>query len=223
MSELINKSISFLDGKYWLRVDHPPQTPKPRWLGGHKRLLKMLDENQDQYISCLNDILTYSSEFLSIPVFYDESNPSAPHYYNNFLPALDGMALYTFIAERNPATYLEVGSGNSTKFAARAIQNYLLDTKITSIDPQPRAEIDSLCDTVIRQPLEDVPLDLFECLKEGDVMVFDGSHRAFTNSDVVVFFLDILPNLAPGVLVGVHDIFLPWDYPESYGAGRSVQ
>jgi hypothetical protein len=48
------------------------------------------------------------------------------------------------------------------------------------------------------------------------VLFFDGSHHAFMSSDVVVFFLEILPRLRPGVLVHVHDIFLPYDYPDEW-------
>ncbi len=55
---------------------------------------------------------------------------------------------------------------------------------------------------------------IFDELVSGDILFFDGSHRAFTNSDVTVFFLDVLPRLSPGVLVGIHDIYLPFDYPD---------
>ena len=50
----------------------------------------------------------------------------------------------------------------------------------------------------------------------GDVLFLDGSHRAFTGSDATVFFCDVLPRIAAGVLVGIHDIFLPDDYPEPF-------
>ena len=56
-------------------------------------------------------------------------------------------------------------------------------------------------------------MSLFDDLAAGDIVFFDGSHRVFTNSDVTVFFLEVLPRLAPGVLVQVHDIYLPDDYP----------
>ena len=82
-----------------------------------------------------------------------------------------------------------------------------------SIDPLPRAECDVLCDEIIRRRLEDVDLAIFDELAPGDVLYMDGSHRCFPNSDVTVFFLEILPRLAPGVIVAVHDIFLPHDYP----------
>ena len=33
------------------------------------------------------------------------------------------------------------------------------------------------------------------------------------NSDVTVFFIDILPRLRKGVLIHLHDIDIPYDYP----------
>ncbi len=53
---------------------------------------------------------------------------------------------------------------------------------------------------------------MFDSLEAGDIFFFDGSHRAFMNSDVTVFFLEVLPRLKPGILVHIHDIFLPDDY-----------
>ncbi|HEV7517344.1 MAG TPA: class I SAM-dependent methyltransferase, partial [Thermoanaerobaculia bacterium] len=50
----------------------------------------------------------------------------------------------------------------------------------------------------------------------GDVVFHDGSHRVFQNSDTAVTFLDVLPALAPGVALGVHDVYLPWDYPPQW-------
>jgi hypothetical protein len=129
---------------------------------------------------------------------------------------LDAVALYSLIAARNPRRYIEIGSGNSTKFARKAIRDHGLRTRILSIDPQPRAEIDALCDVVMRQPLETVDLNGFEQLGEEDMLFVDNSHRSFQNSDVTVFFTEILPRLRSGCLWGVHDVFLPCDYPESF-------
>lgn len=76
--------------------------------------------------------------------------------------------------------------------------------------------MDVLCDRVIRQPLEDVDGKLFDELESGDMLFIDNSHRVFQNSDVTVFFLEILPRLKPGITVHIHDIFLPFDYPPSW-------
>ncbi len=133
-----------------------------------------------------------------------------------FIPGLDAVALYAFVADLAPALYVEVGSGNSTKFVARAIRDHALPTRVVSIDPFPRAEIDALCDEIVRQPAEDVDLALFDRLGDGDILFVDNSHRAFQNSDATVMFTEVVPALAPGVLVGVHDIFLPDDYPPQW-------
>ena len=120
------------------------------------------------------------------------------------------------IATRNLRYYVEIGSGNSTKFARKAIKDHGLRTRILSIDPLPRADIDALCDTIMRQPLESVDLTGFEALGAQDMLFVDVSHRSFQNSDVTVFFTEILPRLGRGCLYGVHDIFLPLDYPTGF-------
>jgi len=125
---------------------------------------------------------------------------------------LDGVSLYCFTRKLTPRRYIEIGSGNSTLFVHRARRDGDISMEIVSIDPAPRREIDAISDTAIRQPLESIDLGVFSGLGEGDIVFLDGSHRAFMNSDVTVFFLDVLPELPPGVLVGIHDIHLPDDY-----------
>ena len=143
-------------------------------------------------------------------------DPHEPSWANDWLPALDGAAIYAFIRSRAPALYVEIGSGISTKFAARARRDGQLETRIVSIDPQPRADVEALCDRALRMPLEAADLSVFDELSDGDVLFLDGSHRTFMNSDATVFFLEVLPQLAGGVLVGVHDVFLPYDYPAEF-------
>ena len=99
-----------------------------------------------------------------------------------------------------PHTYLEIGSGITTCFAYRAIRDVGSDTQIVSIDPEPRTSIDAICTNVIRDGLETCHTTIFEDLVANDIL-FDGSHRSFINSDVTVFFIDILPRLQPGVIV----------------------
>lgn len=142
-------------------------------------------------------------------------NPTQPAWVNDWFSGLDAAALYSFIEQRQPKKIIEVGSGCSTKFAARAVYDLKLTTKLLSIDPAPRSEIDDLCDVIIRKPFETAPA-VWQELEADDILFIDGSHRAFQNSDVTYFFFDVLPNLKPGVVVHLHDIFLPWDYPEAW-------
>ncbi len=136
-----------------------------------------------------------------------------PFWDNPWFTSLDAAVLYAMVAKYRPEQYIEIGSGNSTKFARRSVVDNGLRTTITSIDPHPRAEIDVLSDHVMRKALEDHDLEVFKSVKKGDFVFFDGSHRCFMNSDVTVFFMEIMPMLPAGTIIHIHDIHLPYDYP----------
>lgn len=143
-----------------------------------------------------------------------DAPPGEPQWENAWFLALDAIALYGLIATRRPRRFVEIGSGTSTLFARRAIRDHGLSTRIVSVDPAPRAEVDAICDEVQRCPLEALPVEFFADLTADDLLFFDGSHRLFQNSDVAVFFTEIMPLLPRGLVFGVHDVFLPDDYPE---------
>lgn len=176
-----------------------------------QRIAALCAACKEDVLAFLGRVASFREAFNQIPITAEPGSLS-PHWANGMLPGLDAMALYTLIRDRRPHTYLEIGSGNSTKFVRRAIVEGGLSTKIISIDPHPRAEVDALCDQVIRRPLEDVALDCLPPLRPNDVVFIDNSHMSLPNSDVTVFFTEFLPQLPSGVLYGVHDIFLPDDY-----------
>jgi hypothetical protein len=201
-----------------ITLDYPVR-PAPRYTPGHRAHPELWSWFDGQRSACADalDAVSRCREALErIPRARADQN--TPYWDNIFFSALDAMALYSIIATRRPAHIVEVGSGNSTKFARQAIRDAGCETTLASIDPQPRAEIDALCSQVLRQPLEQVDQRVFAALSRGDVLFIDSSHRAFTNSDVTTFFLEILPRLASGVIVHIHDIFLPWDYPVEWNA-----
>lgn len=138
-----------------------------------------------------------------------------PHWQNPYYGPQDARIAYGVVRALRPGHILEIGCGESTKFFRKAIRDGGLGTRLVSIDPCPRRQIDQIVDEVHRQRLQDVPLELFETLAPGDVLFFDGSHLAFHGSDVPYFFLRVLPRLGPGVLVQIHDIYLPEEYPEA--------
>ncbi len=197
-----------------IALEYPVDVKRPRYgyaKPPHEGLSVLLRSNRHRIERNLSSFAQLRPYFELIP----RENPagSMPFWDSGWLGPLDGVALYGFLAAKNPRRYVEIGSGNSTKFARRAIGDQNLRTQITSIDPHPRAEINKLCDVSMRVPFEKVDLAVFESLERDDIVFFDGSHRCFTNSDVTVFFLELLPALRPGVLVHIHDIFLPFDYP----------
>ncbi len=190
---------------------------KPRYghgLPAHEKLLEIIDCQRGMYQFWLGKINQFAPQLQTIQKLADEKDASQPGWNNNFLPGLDIMALYTIIAETKPRRYVEVGSGNSTKVAHKAVKDHGLSTKITSIDPYPRAEIDGLAHEIVRKPFEDVDTRWLAELEAGDILFIDNSHRMLPNSDATVFFLETLPALKPGVIVHIHDIYLPYDYPQ---------
>jgi hypothetical protein len=191
---------------------------KPRYgygLKPHKQLYEIINANRSVYEFYIQAMLKFRSVFHGIKTSDKELDENEPAWNNDFLPGLDIVALYTLLNEFKPDKYIEVGSGNSTKVARKSIRDNKLFTKIVSIDPFPRANIDHLADKVIRKPLENIE-DFGEItsLKANDILFIDNSHRVLPNSDANVCFLELLPQLSRGVIVHIHDIYLPYDYPQ---------
>jgi hypothetical protein len=200
-----------------VEIDYPVR-PRVRYgwdLPPHAQLQRLLSSRDDHYRAMLRSFLPLLDTITRIAPRARVGGVE-PHWINDWFPAFDAVSLYGFVATRRPRRLIEIGSGNSTLFARRAVRDHGTGTRIVSIDPAPRAEVDARCDEIVRAPLEDVPQAFFEGAAPADMIFFDGSHRAFQNSDATVFFTEILPMLPAGTLVGVHDIFLPYDYPEAW-------
>ena len=209
---------SRLSGCTYIPLDYRTSAVNaPRWGHGkppHQGLLELIERDAPHQREALRAIEGFTRELRQIEVV--SSDPLEPSWRNGWLPGFDGAAIYAFMRVRAPRLFLEIGSGNSTLFADRARRDGALETTIVSIDPHPRADIDRVCDRPIRAALETVDLAVFDELHAGDIVLVDCSHRVFMNSDVVTFFLDVLPVLPAGVLVAVHDIGLPGDYPPDF-------
>ncbi len=206
-----------LKGYYPVLLEYPVK-PEVRYGGGnppHPVLLDMIKDGEDEYIDLLDCIVELKDDLNKIKL-HESSGSVEPHWLNGMLPGLDGAVLYGMIRRHKPELYIEIGSGNSTKFARRAMKDEGLNTKIVSFDPEPRAEINAICDASIRDVFENANLSVFKEMRENDVLFIDGSHYSFQNSDVTAVFLDVLPQLPAGAIVEVHDVFLPWDYPAAW-------
>src|SRR5690606_4274036 len=146
---------------------------KPRYGHGkpaHQDLYKIIDSNRDTYRKLINKSLSYTDKIWTIQDSSTEIDSTKPSWNNGFLPGLDIIGIYTLISEFKPKKYIEIGSGNSTKVAYKAKTEHNLDTEIVSIDPMPRAEIDNLADKVIREPFENIDLNILDELNENDIL-----------------------------------------------------
>jgi len=203
-------------GRQPIYLDYPVQ-PRPRWGWGrppHAGLHALLAEGRERYASLIAELEPFAPGLQRIS--FSTTDEREPRWDNAYMAGLDAATLYAFPKLFGARRYLEIGSGNSTRFVRRSIEDHGLDAKITSIDPAPRGFVDEICDEVVRARLEEAPLELFDALEANDILMLDGSHRCFQNSDVTVAFLEILPRLRPGVLVFIDDIFLPDDYPAEW-------
>ena len=181
-----------------------------------KRLVQQFRKGEEDYARLLRNIARHIDRLAGIPREQTQNDPSQPCWNNDWIPAFDGVSIYGLIAHYQPRRYVEIGSGNTTRFARRAIRDLGLLTRIISVDPMPRAEIDAICDEAVRHPLERVGEKFWAEFGSEDLLFVDNSHRSFMNSDVTVFFTDVLPMLPAGSIWGLHDICLPNDYPDTW-------
>ncbi len=135
---------------------------------------------------------------------------------NGYYDTPDAEALYLMVRRFKPERVIEVGCGNSTRITRAAVIDGGLDTMLTAIDPYPRADIAHVVDHFEQKRLEEVDPALFDRLKSGDILFIDSSHQVRMSNDVAHLFCRIIPGLAAGVVIHVHDVFLPYEYPKRF-------
>jgi len=135
---------------------------------------------------------------------------------NGYYDTPDTEALYLMVRRFKPERVIEVGCGNSTRITRQAVIDGGLETRLTAIDPYPRADIAHVVDTFEQKRLEEVDPALFESLKANDILFIDSSHQVRMSNDVAHLFCRIIPALSPGVVIHVHDVFLPYEYPKRF-------
>jgi predicted O-methyltransferase YrrM len=143
---------------------------------------------------------------------------------NGYFEAVDAEVLYCVVRHFRPRRVIEVGSGFSTLVTRMALRANAGDSTLTAIDPEPRTSILGAIDTHVASPVEEVNPGVFADLQANDILFIDSSHVIRAHGDVNYLFFEVLPHLRPDVLVHVHDIFLPYDYPPRWvEAGNTEQ
>jgi len=143
------------------------------------------------------------------PGFYDPSNA--------YFKSPDAEVLYLIVRTFAPRRIVEIGSGNSTRIVRQAIADGRLEAEHIAIDPNPRSDIAGMVDKMHLNHFEDTEANNIFCsLESRDIVFIDSSHEVRVANDVAKLFCVTIPSLASGVIVHVHDIFLPFDYPEPF-------
>jgi hypothetical protein len=164
----------------------------------------------------------FKREYDCLPI----DKPALPHQYyvrNGTYAEVDGEVLYCMIRHFNPLKMFEIGGGFSTYLSAQAFlknkESFGTQGELVSIDPYPA---DLLLkgfpglSRLVTKTVQEVDLSEFRQLRENDILFIDSSHVLKIGSDVQYEYLEILPNLNKGVIIHIHDVFLPAEYPKEW-------
>jgi len=164
------------------------------------------------------ELAAYGPELAGVPA---TGPPDAGEFFwdNGLFGGLDAYAYYGLVRRLRPRRVVEVGSGFSSLVLKRALAANGEDAAVTLIEPYPRRDLLARLPAgweLVEKPVQEAGLGAFEELGAGDVLFYDGSHCVRTGGDVNWVFFEVLPRLAPGVWVHVHDIWFPGDYPADW-------
>lgn len=165
-----------------------------------------------------------------LSVYYDEQ-PFTPHkkeglrYYfeNPSYSYSDAIFLYCIIRYVRPKRIIEIGSGYSSCVILDTNELFFNNAiSCTFIDPFPRLLLSLIRDDdkdkikIIQKKLQDIPIEEFSALSNGDILFIDSTHISKVNSDVNYALFEILPSLKSGTYIHFHDIFYPFEYPKEW-------
>jgi hypothetical protein len=189
----------------------------------HSKLVGLNMNEQVQLKLFKEFIVKFKAEYDRFPL----NQISLPYEYyvnNRTYESVDGEILYCMVRHFKPKKIIEIGVGNSTYAIAQAIrknkaENETNACEFTAIDPFPNHIVSkgfAGLSKLLIQPVQNIPISKFKELSENDILNIDSSHVIKLGNDVHYEFLEILPQLNKGVIVGFHDIFLPAEYPKEW-------
>jgi hypothetical protein len=208
---------------YYSPVPDLTQLPPEVWT--HESELRGVDFDLEAMLAFVEGELgAYLGEYE--PPQSATGDPRDFYLDNGFYESVDAETLYAMVRRKAPRRIIELGSGMSSLVIAdaRARNESPSSGRHAIFDPFPRAELrEVLAGVAELHPVSatDIPLSEFEQLEGGDILFVDTTHTVKIGGDVNRIILDVLPTLAPGVHVHVHDIYLPWEYPREFLVERS--
>ncbi len=192
----------------------PDTQSLPETLWDRPSALVGIDMNDAMQLDLLrNHFPKLRREYDEFPV-EPTGEPGRFHFNNGLFDGTDALVAYCMIRHFKPRLIIEVGSGFSSLVAAEAIAKNK-NSALICIEPYPpdflRQGFPGL-HSLIEKKVEEIDIGFFSQLESGDILFVDSSHTVKIGGDVNYLFLEVLPRLKPGVIVHVHDIFLPFDY-----------
>lgn len=169
--------------------------------------------DMERYESFLRDLTPFLAEFTPPPEFF---------WGNPMYGPVESEVLHALIRRQKPTRIVELGSGFTSLIIAAACKQNATEgqpCRYVAFDPFPRGfverGIDGM-DSLDAVGATDIPQEEFDALGEGDILFVDTTHTVKVGGDVNRVLLEVLPVLDPGVLVHVHDVFLPYEYPRGF-------
>jgi hypothetical protein len=180
--------------------------------------LSGIDWNVDAQLALLKT-MCFAGELAETPL--DKPDHLGFYLNNESFESGDAEVWYQMVRLKKPRRIFEVGSGNSTLAAIQAIRrNQIEDPAYTCkhvcIEPYEMPWLEQTAVAVVRKKVEDLDVGFFSELEENDVLFIDSSHIIRPDGDVLFEYLELLPTLNKGVIVHIHDIFSPRNYPEQW-------
>ncbi len=209
-------------GHFYSPIPDPEEVRRDeaRIFGAPPRQLPGIDLHEAEQMQLLEDLAAY---YDSMPFRAGKTAGLRFHFENPAYSYSDAILLHCMIRHAKPRRIIEVGSGYSS-CATLDTSELFFDGRIeaTFIEPYP-ALLESLLKEgdrarirIIPARLQDVAIETFEALERDDILFIDSTHVGKTGSDVNCLLFEILPRLAAGVYVHVHDIFYPFEYPKEW-------
>jgi predicted O-methyltransferase YrrM len=168
-------------------------------------------------------LLAELQPFYAACPFTATTNASFRYYFENRSYSYgDGLTLYAMMRRFRPARVIEIGSGYSSALMLD-VNDLHFEGKIQFTFIEPYTELlrsllrpSDLQPVILEQKLQSVDPAVVDSLQANDMLFIDSTHVAKLNSDVNRLFFEFLPRLKPGVLIHIHDIFWPFEYPASW-------
>jgi len=167
----------------------------------------------------------FTSYYRDIPYDFKNGQQTSSRYQSAgaWYRYSDVVMLYSMMRHFKPANIIEIGSGYSSAIMLDIDEQFLNSkASINFIEPYPErllsliSESDKKKHKIIRTILQDVPLDIFRNLERNDILFIDSSHVSKAGSDLNHILFEILPILKSGVIIHFHDIYYPFEMPESW-------
>ena len=175
--------------------------------------------NYENQISLLKEFEKY---YKDLPFDDKKSDNKRYHFNNGMYDYTDAIMLYSFIRHFSPKNIIEIGSGFSSAVMLDTKEIFNMETALIFVEPYPELlyslfkEKDNKNNKVLDTKVQHVPIEEFKKLNKNDILFIDSSHVSKTGSDVNYELFKILPNLNSGVIIHIHDIFYPFEYPKSW-------